>query len=327
MSRAVLKRFSSRRALFFLATGFCLLATVAAAFAHLGWLNELCTHFRAQYALWLAAAAALSWWLKGWKKLAVVCLAAALFNASTVVPLYFGRKSLAASASVRLVQLNVNKTNKQKIRTLDFLRKANPDLILVEEVDDAWLSALRAGLPEYSQGVSEPRSDYYGIALLSRIPLDKAVIVRLGPETLPAIEARFTLDGQPVALFGVHPPPPVSPTTTRVRNRQLQSLARLVVMAKVPTIVAGDLNTSSFSPVFTDFLNESNMKDSRQGFGFQPTWNSLFPPFLRIPIDHVLLSETVDVKSRRVGPRVGSDHRAIVIDLVVGKPEEKIEIN
>ena len=58
------------------------------------------------------------------------------------------------------------------------------------------------------------------------------------------------------------------------------------------------------------------MSDGRRGFGIKATWPSILGPF-GIPIDHCLVSDDVIVEDFRLGPSAGSDHRAVVVDLVI----------
>lgn len=58
------------------------------------------------------------------------------------------------------------------------------------------------------------------------------------------------------------------------------------------------------------------LRDSRRGFGVQPTWNARHP-WCMIPIDHCLVSEGASIVDRIVAPDVGSDHRPIIVDFRV----------
>ena len=90
-------------------------------------------------------------------------------------------------------------------------------------------------------------------------------------EGYPAIIAQFRLGGTPVTLIAAHPVPPVSARVSAGRNRQIAELARLVAAAPGEKIVVGDLNTTSWSPVFADFLAETGLADTPRGRGIQPT--------------------------------------------------------
>jgi endonuclease/exonuclease/phosphatase family metal-dependent hydrolase len=47
-----------------------------------------------------------------------------------------------------------------------------------------------------------------------------------------------------------------------------------------------------------------------------PTWPTRFSPLL-IPIDHCLVSATVAVVKRSVGPNIGSGHCPLLVDLAL----------
>jgi endonuclease/exonuclease/phosphatase family metal-dependent hydrolase len=52
------------------------------------------------------------------------------------------------------------------------------------------------------------------------------------------------------------------------------------------------------------------------------TWPSLLPPQMRIPIDHVMVGPGLSVVSRRVLPRLGSDHLPVATEIAVTDPSQ-----
>ena len=118
-------------------------------------------------------------------------------------------------------------------------------------------------------------------------------------------------------MIGSHPLPPVNPEYLRARNRQLDDLARFVSSQESHAkIVMMDMNATPWSYVFKDFLENSGLRDSRRGFGVQPTWPT-WMPLLWIPIDHVFVSEGIKIVSRKIGPSLGSDHYPVTVDFTV----------
>jgi endonuclease/exonuclease/phosphatase (EEP) superfamily protein YafD len=99
-----------------------------------------------------------------------------------------------------------------------------------------------------------------------------------------------------------------------MRNLEFLDLARMIGAEHDPVVLAGDLNSTGWSPRFTDLLADARLRDSRQGFGVQASWPTQFM-LLGIPIDHCLVSPEIQVLDRRVGGPVGSDHLPIVIDV------------
>jgi endonuclease/exonuclease/phosphatase (EEP) superfamily protein YafD len=79
-------------------------------------------------------------------------------------------------------------------------------------------------------------------------------------------------------------------------------------------IVAGDFNTSPWSPHFRELLAEAGLRNAAEGHGWIATWPSWFWP-ARVPIDHVLVGGRLGAASLERGPHIGSDHYPVVADL------------
>jgi endonuclease/exonuclease/phosphatase family metal-dependent hydrolase len=122
--------------------------------------------------------------------------------------------------------------------------------------------------------------------------------------------------GHPLRLYAVHTSWPLAPPSAARRNRQLVLLAQQARAAKLPLVVVGDFNVSPFSPHFRQLLVDGNLRSAADGFGWQPTWPTFLPP-AGIQIDHGFVSPAVSVQSFRRGSGNGSDHRPIVMDLVL----------
>jgi endonuclease/exonuclease/phosphatase (EEP) superfamily protein YafD len=99
-----------------------------------------------------------------------------------------------------------------------------------------------------------------------------------------------------------------------LRNDQLVAVASLIQQQTVPIVLAGDLNSTSYSPYFEDLCSRTGLRDSRQGFGIQASWSPRLP-LLEICIDHCLVPPAIHVANRRAGPHLGSDHRPIMVTL------------
>ncbi len=305
--------------LLFYITALTCVATALGFLARQWWVFELFSHFRVQYFVVLAGCGVI--YLAGEKhREAVLAIAFALVN-FTIVGNHQG--GIAAQASIaagegrtiRGLLVNVNQDNQAHEKLHRFVSFANPDLIVLLEVNRDWMSSLRPLLEHYPYNTSEPNGTG-GIALLSRIPFDEATIEIIGKIGLPSVIARFAIDGQKLTLIGTHPRPPTSWTRAKSRNHQLAELAEFVSARQEPVILLGDLNVTPWSPFFRDLLRSTGLRDSREGFGLHPTWPTSFPP-LWIPIDHVLVSSNIVVHNREVGPDLGSDHYPVVLDFAL----------
>ena len=290
---------------------------VAARLGRRSWVLDLFSHFRAQYAVLLSGAAI--WWAAaGAWPAAIAAAAGSGWLVWSVVPLY--RKPARAPdqrPALRVAAINVLYINRAYLRAIAFIRQADPDLAVIAEVDAAWMEALRAGLPDYSHVISAPRDDGHGLVLLSRLPLETQRVVRLGKAGFPSVEACVSVGGHRLTVLGTHPFSPLGGRHFSLRNEQLAAVACHAARLEGPRLVVGDLNCTSWSPVFGDLLETAGLRDSRLGFGIQPTWPSFLWPPLRIPIDHCLVSPEVTVLRRMVGRSIGSDHLPVVLECAV----------
>ena len=295
--------------------GLLCLASVTGFLGRLWWLFELPSHFRLQLAFALGLLAVV-WSVRRRWPMAVVCGALALVNASLVLSLFWpaGKNLPQSGPRLRLVSLNVNTANQRTDLVLDFLRKTDADVILLMEVDDRWMNGLSPLNALYAHRVSAPREDNFGIVLFSRLPLTNSSIVELGGADVPSIATDIDWAGQVFFLLGTHPLPPGSSEYARQRNGQFKNIAALVCQQSRPAIVLGDLNVTPWSPYFSNLLKTGGLINTSQGLGLYNSWPSWFS-WAGIPIDHCLVTPSWSVRSKRLGPQVGSDHLPVIIDL------------
>ena len=291
--------------------------SLAGCLGRRGWIGELCAHFRLQYAAGLVvlgiASAALGWWPG-----ACLAGAAALLNLWRVPSLYAIRRSPSASGpTVRVLFANVLHSNHRPARLLDLLKAHAPDIVILAEFSPTWLPALSSLSPAYPVSTFHTYRTSYTIGLMSRVPVDDLRIVHPGPQGLPTLVGCAHVGARRLTIIGTHPLSPTTPRRARLRDEQLRTLARLAAAEPGPVLLIGDLNTTSWSPIFGDVLRAGGLRDSREGFGLQTTW----PAPLRwcgLSIDHGLVSPGVTVRRREVGPWIGSDHFPILLDLDLG---------
>ena len=289
------------------------ICTVAGFFGRAWWPLELTCHFRPQYFVFLACAAAVLV-IRRKRRAGMVVALFACVNLFELLPLYVGvAPPPGPGATHRAFLLNVRRANREHDRVLACIRTADPDLIVLEEVDARWMPVLAALRQDYPASIFRTRRDDFGIALLSRLPLADARIEDIGPPGRPSVVARVAVAGREVTVIGTHPLPPVNRRFARMRNQQLRDLARVAKACNGPVMILGDMNATSWSPHFRDLLRAGGLRDSRQGFGVQPTWPA-GRPWLWAPIDHCLVSSDIVVHRRAVGPSVGSDHHPVVVD-------------
>ena len=278
------------------------------------WLSDLATHFRLQYCLFFAAMALLlalfqSWW---W---AVTALFLFCLNLVDIAPRWFIEPVLAPNhvESLRIMTFNVN-TRGDPAKALRVIDKAQPDILLLLEVDQQWLMSFAPLRQKFPFQIAQPRTDNFGIALFSRFALE-AQIVKLGPAQLPSGHAFVAVHGLTLQFWGTHPPPPIGPTMSALRDEQLAALAQQI-QAQPVSILAGDFNTTPYARTFKALLHATGLHHASSGFALQGTW-PLRLNILSIPIDHVLHTKDIVTTDTDVLWNTGSDHGALVVDLLV----------
>jgi endonuclease/exonuclease/phosphatase (EEP) superfamily protein YafD len=288
------------------------LASQFGAYAYL----ELTTHFRLQYFLGAIVCALLLTTSQSWKFVAIAVFCA-LLNAASIWPYYKKPESTVAASKnkLRLFHANVFEKSRDYQAVLDRVNEADADVVVLQELTQEWSKQTEILKNSYAYVEIAPRSSGAGMGVFSRYPLEDVQVLTLDSTTHVAILAKIKVNETALTLLSLHPTTPITVEKFRNRNQQFQEAAKLIRPIAGPRVLVGDLNTTMWSPYFRQLLADAGLRDARLGFGLGTTWPEPYPPFLRIAIDHCLVSNEVGVESMRVGPRTGSDHRPLIIDL------------
>lgn len=304
-------------ALLFAAGVACAAATLTGFLGHLDWRLDLTAHFRAQYAVVLLVVASGFVGLRRWWTAAAFGLALVV-NLLLLAPLFTGGNGAveegAGNEVLRVAVMNLSVGNRDARAALAEIARWEPDVLVFLEYTPRWARAMAGLRDAYPHRVEDIRSDPFGIALLSREPLDAPEVLTLVPRGPPSIIATIRLEGRPLELLATHPFPPIRAAGTALRNDQLVAAAGLVSSRSGPVAVLGDLNASYWSHAFRRLVDDTGLRPAALGHGLHPTWPVDVPP-LMIPIDHVLIPLVVVARDFDTGRPTGSDHLSIRADL------------
>jgi endonuclease/exonuclease/phosphatase (EEP) superfamily protein YafD len=290
--------------------GAALVHPAATLLGRYDWRVDLITHFDVPaLVVTLIAGAGL---VRRYPRVAVVLLCLALAQAAPLFR-YAGSNPVPpderAPQRFRILMANVLKDNPEYAKLEQLIQRERPDVVGLVELTQEWVEGLASVREEYPYRIEVP-TGFSGLALWFRAPptvLDPPVYPLEGAG--PFLHAEFRFAGRPRHLWLVHPRMPFA----RKGRPELETLARFIGGTPGSRIVIGDLNTTEGSPRFSDFLWATGLRDSRLGFGRQPSWPTNLP--YRIALEHALLSEDLAVAARRLGPAVGSDHFPLILDL------------
>jgi endonuclease/exonuclease/phosphatase (EEP) superfamily protein YafD len=125
--------------------------------------------------------------------------------------------------------------------------------------------------------------------------------------------ARFERSGQVIEVIGTHI---AYPFQSDAQARQVDWLIEHIGSRRHPLIVAGDFNLSPFSWKLNKLLFATGLRRHL-------LWAFSWPAHRWWPftlLDNVLSTPDVTTVAIRTGPRLGSDHLAVIADLALGKP-------
>lgn len=318
-----------------LARGAGVLALAPSLLAFLGgngWRFFLWEQLRPPFALVLVAAAAIAAWERSWRWMGL-WLAGAAMNLALLVPLFLPwRGPDGADPAVgplgpelRLLHVNVLVTHPEPDRLLDWIDRQERDLIFLHEFTPAWRRQVESRAGRYRLALSMPRPEPSGIAVLvpaedPRWELRSARILQMSMiwGERPVAEVVLARDGIEIAILGLHAARPISRRESVVQQQDDRFAAAWATEQRLAgrrAILIGDFNTTPWSSRFRRLMVAGGLRDTLRGRGYQGSWPSSAPAFLRLPIDHALVSDRLRVLSRRLGPNLGSDHLPLLLTL------------
>ena len=281
----------------------------------IAWPGAALALFRPQLAL-AAAALSLLALLVGPRRWALAGLAAAALGGALLVPALREPEPQpppAGAEPVRLLVLNLWHRNDDAEAVAGLIRRERPDVVALVELTPAWQRALAPALREYAARVEAPTRGSSGVGLYGRSTLAEPALVRLAAGARPAAEGRLDLAGGPARLLVVHPVSSLLPGDASAHEDELAAIGRWARDAGPRALVCGDLNAAPWSASVRDALDEGDLRPALPGGPLAGSWPGVPPP-LRIPVDGCLAGEGLRLRAS-LGPRVGSDHLPVLVEL------------
>ncbi len=278
------------------------------------WLGEVLVNFQLQFAIVFALFALIFLF----KKVKIFTLSAFFFIIPPALQVFLvmlptEQIEIEGEISQLKVQLiNVWSANTNYERVQNFIRSEDADILIIVELTPSWAQAMSSLKNNFLEWREDVRTDNFGLGIYSKIPLHN-IQTHIWSETgHPSFTAELTQNGKKINLIATHPYPPKHPNGLELRTEHFKNMTQYINEMEGPILLMGDLNCSPYSPHFKNLLAETNLRDSRKGFGIQATWPALFIP-AAFPIDHALFSSEFNVLSRTKGRKIGSDHLPIIL--------------
>jgi endonuclease/exonuclease/phosphatase family metal-dependent hydrolase len=208
-------------------------------------------------------------------------------------------------------------------RIAALIRDVDPDLVALQEVDS--VTGRTGGVDQAAElgrltGLSAAFGSFmpydggaYGMAILSRWPVGEATNIRLPdgeePRTSLAITVEIPESGRSLLFVGIH-----FYRTAEERLAQAISLEEALGGTAIPTILAGDFNSTPDSEVMTHLAGDwaiLEKGDDRLTF-------SSYDPVREIDFVLIRPASRFDALGQDVlDEPVASDHRPVMVDLML----------
>jgi len=281
------------------------------------WWLDVLANFRPQYFVVLTAVGVAILFSK-WRWAGYAVLAVAAVNFVFVAPLYLGSPGEvhADRPGLTIMSFNLLSSNEEYAAVIEFIRSSDADLVFLHEASRPWEAAISSAGLDYE--FIRARSDdlIFGTIVLAR---DEVEAVSYGfAETQPrAVGLTYFPDDWPVSVevLSVHTHSPTTRARAALRDAQLSFAGDWASEREGAYLVVGDLNATPWSASFRHLVDGGDLRNSQRGFGLQASFPVGQLGVLRVPIDHLVHSEVISVRDRRLGPDLGSDHFPLVVEI------------
>jgi endonuclease/exonuclease/phosphatase (EEP) superfamily protein YafD len=284
---------------------------------------DVLTHFAV---LWLAASAVaagaglLSPWRMARVGLLLVGTAGMLAAGWLMAPEYARPIRSAGKPQpgrqIRLIQFNAWQRNTDPLAAADWIASESPDVVALEDVTPPLARALVARGFRPARGMVSTMIFSRGLAVLPPIQIpfrDWALLPDFA-------RARFRAPGASGAfsVVAIHLTRPNQGDTGAAGERMAELLAR---QPKDRLIIVGDFNLTPWSFTLARLDRRLGLERRDRAVATWPAcprpgpWPVCVPPFL--PIDHVYAGPAWRTVAITRGPRLGSDHYPLVVDLAL----------
>ncbi|WP_439273296.1 endonuclease/exonuclease/phosphatase family protein [Pseudochrobactrum sp. HB0163] len=278
-------------------------------------------HFRAHIAVLMAAGGIMLLFTHLRREAAMVTLLGFGALATTI---HFSNPAPAETDSVtyRLMQINLQQDNPDPKGILQAIARNKPDIITYQEGSEQWqpwLKTLEGNYPYHHQCGTLPYR--WGVGILSRRPFSEfGSPVCTGDGVLAT--ALVNLGGTNVLISSLHQSWPWPYKQAKQFEILRPALEPMADAHGIPVIIAGDFNATPWSYALRKI---EKISETRHLPAIGATWlTEALPDALKkwigLPIDQILINETVTPRSVKTDMPSGSDHLPVLLEFSVPAP-------
>jgi endonuclease/exonuclease/phosphatase (EEP) superfamily protein YafD len=231
------------------------------------------------------------------------------------------RTGSGSARPIRVLVINAQDGEAEATRIIDQVRSQEADVLIITELTGDLAHNLTVGGIDATltaAAVITPTPVDAGIGVYSTYEVTD--VSQLDSTRRPAVRATIHLENAAFTLIATHVMAP-TPSGVSTWEADLDAI-RQAADVPGPVVVAGTFNATAWNPQFRK-LAGSRLHDAAAtyGKGLRPTWPSWLPVPIS-PLDHILATEDVGVKSVDSARVRGSDHRSL--SAVLSIPQETV---
>lgn len=287
-----------------LAAGFMVVSAIAISRTRI-WPLELFSHFRPH--LIAAGAVMIAIFMAGqWLASVALVSVAVVANAVTFPKIRCLLPSPQSDPGLCVLWGNLWKRERALERTIAYARAKGAEVLLFAEFPDVDAQRISELAPDYPHTVISEFSHARftsRVAILSKAPFERSETLKAPPLQKRPMQSVWIRRGEKLLqLSAVHPAAPGTPQMLRDRD---VAMGVIFAAQSDPALVGGDFNA-------TPWCEAMREAPTRIGNPLrESTWLTRLP-LIGLPIDHFFVTSSVRVSAYKVGPFLGSDHRALL---------------
>ena len=232
--------------------------------------------------------------------------------------------------AIKVFSANILYRNQRIPELLEQIKQIDADVLVVYE-DNAAIGAQLVELNKiYEFQVGVPiQEQAFSTQIYSKYPITNfESYLDFPPNSV--VKVNMLVDSEIYSIIAAHPIAPMRPELIKEREKGLMRISKLVESEIQNSfnkiIVVGDLNTSPWSYYYKQLVNEMRyliplrpgnepiefMQNITTANGHVVTWRFILTPFMQTHIDHIFVSNTVEVFDLELVNTIGSDHKGWV---------------
>jgi len=286
--------------------------------AHMHWFFSLLSQFKIQFFFGAVLLLPILLIGKSYPAAAIMVLIGVsafieIYNASPIIE----KENKAESEYFTVMQYNKLYTNKSYDRVTDFVLQQEIDVLIMQEVEHEdsppLANALAQNMP-HSIPDDIYRPDF--VSIFSKHPIKNLTVQKLceTPCTTHGVRFDMQIEDTDITVYTIHTKTPIGKNDYIQHSKELDIIAQWIKSdARETVILAGDFNTTPFTPAFKKMKATAQLDNTRFSIieqGTWPAWGIL--PIFKIPIDHIMHKGDIRLINKHKGPAMGSDHHSLI---------------